>query len=268
MKKNPETPSKPLVTGSLSLTEQTPLIGDAGTDPAKEASNNKRKFLVIMKRKINRLQSILHDLVIKGYDSLFNLCVKSFGGSDTLVAKKDSLWVKWVTIVKLKGRSVWEMEKHNNDSWMWKSLLDLRSKVRKHMQYKVGNGCLVSMWHDQWSMLPPLDSILSRREIYAAGFSIEDYIPECIHDNNWRWHDHWLLKYPMLCQYVVPNSKNDVKDKLLWYDCTYLILIAFLGWPREESELSIVKGNDLGGQCREDVASGWFVGVNGFGNVI
>ncbi|GKE53498.1 hypothetical protein Tco_1488654 [Tanacetum coccineum] len=89
-----------------------------------------------------------------------------------------------VTIVKLKGRSVWEMEKHNNDSWMWKSLLELRSKVRKHMQYKVGNGCLVSMWHDQWSMLPPLDSILSRREIYAAGFSIEDYIPECIHDNN------------------------------------------------------------------------------------
>ncbi|GJX07068.1 hypothetical protein Tco_0195000, partial [Tanacetum coccineum] len=133
-----------------------------------------------------------------------------------VAAKKDSLWVRWVNVVILKGMSVWEIEKQTNDSWTWKSLLDLKDVTRKHMQYKVGNGNKVSMWHDKWSKMPPIDSILSRREIYAAGFSNEDSITDCVCNNGWKWLAEWFIMYPILNQYPVPMLNNDVKDRLIW----------------------------------------------------
>ena len=46
----------------------------------------------------------------------------------SIAVDKNSLWVKWVNVYKLKGRNIWDMQKDNCDSWMWKSLLDLRDK--------------------------------------------------------------------------------------------------------------------------------------------
>nr|GEX06388.1 RNA-directed DNA polymerase, eukaryota, reverse transcriptase zinc-binding domain protein [Tanacetum cinerariifolium] len=104
-----------------------------------------------------------------------------------MAAKKDSLWVKWINIVKLKGRSVWEVDKQSSDSWMWKNLLELRDEVRSHMQYKIGNGRTIFIWHDNWTSLPILDSFISKREIYAAGLSNDDTIIDCISDSRWKW---------------------------------------------------------------------------------
>nr|GEV04247.1 hypothetical protein [Tanacetum cinerariifolium] len=103
--------------------------------------------------------------------------------------KKDSLWVKWISTVKLKGRSVWEVGKQNNDSWIWRSLLDLRIGARENIVYKIGNGKKASVWHDRWSDKPSLDSIMSRREI--------------------------SLLDPILSQIHVPNINADVEEKLL-----------------------------------------------------
>ena len=33
-----------------------------------------------------------------------------------IAVKKDSLWVKWISIVKLKDRSTWEIQSENNDT--------------------------------------------------------------------------------------------------------------------------------------------------------
>ena len=48
----------------------------------------------------------------------------------TATINKETLWVKWVHAVKLKGKIIWQVQKEYNDSWMWKTLLELRSKVR------------------------------------------------------------------------------------------------------------------------------------------
>ncbi|GJT80580.1 RNA-directed DNA polymerase, eukaryota, reverse transcriptase zinc-binding domain protein [Tanacetum coccineum] len=130
--------------------------------------------------------------------------------------KKDTLWVKWVSMVKLKGRSVWEIEKQSNDSSLWKNLMDLRGEIRNFVQYKVGDGCSVSLWHDSWSMLPTLDTFISRREIFAAGFSNETTLAEGIVDNKWKWPEQWLTNHPNLNQYPVPTINNEIKDKLMW----------------------------------------------------
>nr|GEZ20271.1 hypothetical protein [Tanacetum cinerariifolium] len=76
-----------------------------------------------------------------------------------VVNKKDSLWVKWISTVKLKGKSVWEVEKLNNDNWIWRSPLDLRIRARENIAYKIGNGKKASVWPDRWSDKPSLDSI-------------------------------------------------------------------------------------------------------------
>lgn len=53
---------------------------------------------------------------------------------------KETLWVKWVHAVKLKGKSIWQVQKEYNDSWMWRTLLDLRHKVRLNMCRVIWNG--------------------------------------------------------------------------------------------------------------------------------
>ncbi|GJZ59819.1 RNA-directed DNA polymerase, eukaryota, reverse transcriptase zinc-binding domain protein [Tanacetum coccineum] len=129
---------------------------------------------------------------------------------------KDSLWVKWINIVKLKGRSVWEVDKQGIDSWIWKNLLELRDEVGSHMQYKIRNGRSISICHDNWVGLPTLDSFISRREIYAAGFSNDDTIIDCISDSSWKWPSEWTTKFPTLHMYKVPILKNAVEHKLMW----------------------------------------------------
>nr|GEX98287.1 hypothetical protein [Tanacetum cinerariifolium] len=133
-----------------------------------------------------------------------------------IAAKKDSLWVKWINIVKLKGRSVWEVDKQGSDSWMWKNLLELRDEVRSHMQYKIGNGRSISIWHDNWTGIPTLDFFISRREIYAAGFSNDDTIIDCISDSRWKWPSGWTTKFPTLHMYKVPILNNAIEDTLMW----------------------------------------------------
>ncbi|GJX49917.1 RNA-directed DNA polymerase, eukaryota, reverse transcriptase zinc-binding domain protein [Tanacetum coccineum] len=59
--------------------------------------------------------------------------------------------VKWINVVKLKQRSVWDVEIDSKDSWGWKCLLNLRSWVGSHMRYKIGDGKSINMCHDKWN---------------------------------------------------------------------------------------------------------------------
>ncbi|CAH9084953.1 unnamed protein product [Cuscuta europaea] len=44
--------------------------------------------------------------------------------------KKDTLWVRWVNGVYLKGRTVWDFVLHTRDSWLMKRLSLIRDKIR------------------------------------------------------------------------------------------------------------------------------------------
>ncbi|GJV56807.1 RNA-directed DNA polymerase, eukaryota, reverse transcriptase zinc-binding domain protein [Tanacetum coccineum] len=126
--------------------------------------------------------------------------------------KRDTLWVRWIHLIKLKGQSVWEIEKQCNDSCLWKDLMDLKVGVRKHMQYKIGNGCTISMWHESWTMMPPLDTVISRRMIYASGFSNDTLVFDCIDKNGWKWPAKWFTDHPILNQYLVPVLNTNMVD--------------------------------------------------------
>ncbi|GJT19247.1 RNA-directed DNA polymerase, eukaryota, reverse transcriptase zinc-binding domain protein [Tanacetum coccineum] len=67
-----------------------------------------------------------------------------------VASKKDSLWVKWVSIYRLKGRSLWEIDIDNNASWGWKRLMEKINGIKEPTG--------------------PIDKLVSRRQIYSVGF--------------------------------------------------------------------------------------------------
>ena len=87
---------------------------------------------------------------------------------------------------KLKGRSIWDVQKDNNDSWMWKSLLDLRGKVKNSIWKVIGDGKSTNIWHDQWCHLGALDNIVSKRDMYNERLHNNMTINEMVDNGSWQ----------------------------------------------------------------------------------
>ena len=81
-----------------------------------------------------------------------------------VASKKDSLWVKWVNIVKLKSISISAMNEDASDSWSWKNIL----KVKDYCVMNIGDGCNASAWFDNWSQVGALHTIITNRHLYNA----------------------------------------------------------------------------------------------------
>ncbi|GJT14404.1 hypothetical protein Tco_0861446 [Tanacetum coccineum] len=73
-----------------------------------------------------------------------------------IAAHKESLWVKWVHMIKLRGRRLWEVNPKFNNSWMWKVILGLRDKAKEHIEFKVGNRRSISVWYNKWNDIGPI----------------------------------------------------------------------------------------------------------------
>nr|XP_043625437.1 uncharacterized protein LOC122596855 [Erigeron canadensis] len=134
-----------------------------------------------------------------------------------IINKKESLWVKWVYAVKLKGgRSFWDIDNEYSDSSLWKSLLDLRDKIRPHIRHKIGNGNNTSIWYDWWHESGPLCNIISRRKIHEAGFVTTMNVADMVTTNGrWNWPDDWVNQYPILAEISRPTD-SDTRDKVVW----------------------------------------------------
>ncbi|GJV15253.1 hypothetical protein Tco_1360576 [Tanacetum coccineum] len=95
--------------------------------------------------------------------------------------KKDTLWVKWVHSVKLRGKSIWEIDADINDSWGWKNLLSIRDLIRNNVRL-------------------------------SSDLSVSDMI--C--NEQWRWPIKWMERFPMITNLDVPAINTDNDDKIVW----------------------------------------------------
>ncbi|GJR51951.1 hypothetical protein Tco_1402472 [Tanacetum coccineum] len=125
-----------------------------------------------------------------------NIVFNDVGGIVYGKARKESLWNKWVNIVKLKGRSVWDIDIDKNDSWFWNNLMSLRDKVRPHFIHRIGNGQEITIWYDTWHERGPLRNIISGSSIYEANLHSQMKVAEIIHNGEWKWPSGWIDKYP------------------------------------------------------------------------
>ncbi|GKC48510.1 RNA-directed DNA polymerase, eukaryota, reverse transcriptase zinc-binding domain protein [Tanacetum coccineum] len=166
-------------------------------------------------------------IVVKELDKLFKRFLWSLGDSakgkakvawNIIVDRKESRWVKWVNTVKLKSTSIWEIEGSNNDSWGWRNMLLVREKVKPFVSYKVRNGKDISVWHDKWCQLGPLDRLFSKSDLYDARLDDDAKIADMIHNGRWKWPEEWIEDHPDLLLIPVYCLNEHIKDKAYWVD--------------------------------------------------
>ncbi|GJZ96178.1 RNA-directed DNA polymerase, eukaryota, reverse transcriptase zinc-binding domain protein, partial [Tanacetum coccineum] len=99
-----------------------------------------------------------------------------------IAAKKDTLWVKWVHMMRLK-KSIWNVQFGPSDSWSWKCLLEIRDKVMDRMQYAIGDGSKICMWYDRWNDSGLLINLVTHIDLYDARMPMMIKLADMIHDN-------------------------------------------------------------------------------------
>ncbi|GJV80556.1 reverse transcriptase domain, reverse transcriptase zinc-binding domain protein [Tanacetum coccineum] len=100
----------------------------------------------------------------------------------SILTHRESLWVKWVHMYKLKGHSFWDVP--------------CRGDV---------DVC-------------PHKDLLSNKDIVRLGFSLDDLVSNLIADGIWRWPLDWLSRFPFMAQLQVPLLHDDMDDVILWRD--------------------------------------------------
>ncbi|GJW48014.1 homeodomain-like protein [Tanacetum coccineum] len=105
-----------------------------------------------------------------------------------IVSNKESLWVRWIHMYKLKGHTLWDIRPKASMSWGWRKLLQLCDIVKPFFVETCGNG-----------------------------FHLHMYVADIITNGAWDWPQAWLLKAPNLGLIPVPVL-NDTEDCIRWRD--------------------------------------------------
>ncbi|GKA57402.1 RNA-directed DNA polymerase, eukaryota, reverse transcriptase zinc-binding domain protein [Tanacetum coccineum] len=118
---------------------------------------------------------LLPKIVIKEIEKMFKKFLWNSGDSCkdlwSIAFKKESIWVKWINVVKLKKMSVWVITVDTKDNCGWKCLFSLRDWIGSHMRYKIGDGKSTTVWHDKCNNEVSISSIINKIEIFYAGFT-------------------------------------------------------------------------------------------------
>ncbi|GJU91502.1 hypothetical protein Tco_1303925 [Tanacetum coccineum] len=134
-----------------------------------------------------------------------------------IVSNKESLWVRWIHMYKLKGCILWDIRPKTSMSWGWRKLLQLRDVVKPFLWKQVGNGLQTSLWYDTWYDQSPLANFLTPRDITRNRFHLRMCVADIITNRAWNWPQAWLLKAPNLG--LIPVLVlNDTEDCIRWRD--------------------------------------------------
>nr|GEY38171.1 hypothetical protein [Tanacetum cinerariifolium] len=130
--------------------------------------------------------------------------------------KKESLWVKWINVYKLKGRSFWDISDKAGIRWAWKNLLRFRGKFRDHIVHRIGDGCNTSLWFNNWHAICPLSNFISRRDILYSGLSLDCKVANVIKNGVWDWPSDLVCKFDGLFVIQPPSLIEGKSDKVVW----------------------------------------------------
>ncbi|GJU82334.1 hypothetical protein Tco_1284699 [Tanacetum coccineum] len=133
-----------------------------------------------------------------------------------ILRRKESLWIKWIHVYKIRERNFWDLPLRGNITWGWRKILQLRPIIRDFIWFRIGDGSQVSMWYDRWCNNNPLSNIISIRDIHLAGYNLNTKAKDAISDGNWNWPLNWITKYHALNNIYVPNIVQDGVDILEW----------------------------------------------------
>ncbi|GJU42685.1 hypothetical protein Tco_1195642 [Tanacetum coccineum] len=129
---------------------------------------------------------------------------------------KESLWVKWIHEVRLKGNSIWEIECDKNSNQGWKQILSLRDKIRKQVVCRMGDGSKIFLWHDKWWGPEPLIKYIPMETIRQVGLESNVKVKDMIKNGQWKWPKEWNSTFRHNLLDFVPKLIKGSKDSYLW----------------------------------------------------
>ncbi|GJX17721.1 hypothetical protein Tco_0218553 [Tanacetum coccineum] len=133
-----------------------------------------------------------------------------------IVARQESFWVKWVNLVKLKEKGIWEVEANSSDSYGWKNMLALRDRIKSHVIHEARKGQIISMWYDKWDVRGPVDNIVPKRVRFEERLWDNMVVANMLVNGEWRWHITWYTRFLFLQTIAVPVLQNETKQ--VWLD--------------------------------------------------
>ncbi|GJY46647.1 hypothetical protein Tco_0435710 [Tanacetum coccineum] len=139
-----------------------------------------------------------------------------------VVSNKEYLWVRWIHMYKLRGRTFWDISPKNDMSWGWRKLLQLREIVKPFFWVRIGNGLKTSLWYDRWCLQGSLIRFFTPREIAREGYRLHSCVADLISNGMWNSPPAWLVKAPTLQSIIVPDL-YDQEDSMCWRDTNGLM---------------------------------------------
>ena len=106
--------------------------------------------------------------------------------------------------------------KEGNRSFAWKNILKGRYVIEKGLQWHVGNGALIRIYHDDWLPNPHSRKVISPPDFFGSDAKVSVLIDhnksswiDDVVDNNFLPHEASLIK-------AIPLSIDACEDNLFW----------------------------------------------------
>ncbi|GJY55984.1 hypothetical protein Tco_0455099 [Tanacetum coccineum] len=141
-----------------------------------------------------------------------------------IVSRKNSIWVKWVNIYCLKGRCMWDDELSRGYSWSWKQLFDLKNKIKKFVQVKIGNGNDCNIWFDKWHSTGPISRLINHEVLKHANLCLMTKVSNMIDGNEWSWPIDWDGRFDVVTKIPERNGRCFMK-KFKDIDCLFNMIV-------------------------------------------
>lgn len=150
----------------------------------------------------------------------------------SILSNRNSLWVQWVQMYKLKGRNFWEVQLRGNVSWGWRKILKIRDTFRPFIWKLIGDGMDTNAWSDRWNDFSPLRGFITPRIIARSGFDLDSNVAELVEFGTWKWPVAWYDLFPVLINIPMPIIDPNKRDALVWraFGKDYMAFSAAIAW--------------------------------------
>lgn len=98
----------------------------------------------------------------------------------------NSVWVNWISINHLKGKSIWDIRVVKDNPWWWRKLLQLRSDLKRKIKYRIGNGENTNLWMDNWHSLGHFLDRYGDRLLHDSSLNRIAKVKKIIYGETWN----------------------------------------------------------------------------------
>lgn len=138
-----------------------------------------------------------------------------------IFAAGGSLWVSWVRRHLIGDQNFWEIQPQRSNSWIWKSLCNLRYMARPMIICEVGNGNTARFWHDNQTSHGPLIAPTGPRGPGVTGLHVEAVVAEAFREGDWwlsrsRSRNRLITMIRESLPDATPILASEVDDAYLW----------------------------------------------------